>query len=287
MKTHDEVERLIHTGNGIIARREHPELSGTLDWLLRQRVIGPVLPGVYAPVDRVGDPDVRIRAALRKHPDAVLLGAAAARVSFWPKVALGAVEVALPRPAAAAAGFTFTRRQVPPELVVTRGPLRYATPALTAIDLAPFDCADAIDRALRKRVATLMGMYDALRLTPNRDGNSERRRLLVDSRDEPWSAAERTGHRLLRAARITGWSANLPVVLGGAIYFIDIAFGARKLAIEIDGRQHETDEDLFQSDRWRQNALVMAGWQVLRFTFEMLRDHPDVVIATIRRALRP
>lgn len=224
---------------------------------------------------------------MRKHSDAVLLGATASRVSFWSTVALPTVEVAAPRPVAAAPGFTFTRRQVPPELVVTRGPLRYSAPALAAIDLATFDCADAIDRALRKRVATLGGMYDALRLTPNRDGNTERRRLLIDSRDEPWSAAERTGHRLLRAARITGWSSNLPVMLAGSIYFVDVAFAARKLAIEIDGRQHETDEDLFQSDRWRQNALVMAGRQVLRFTFEMLRDHPEVVIATIHRALRP
>jgi hypothetical protein len=28
------------------------------------------------------------------------------------------------------------------------------------------------------------------------------------------------------------------------------------LAIETDGRLHETDANLFESDRWRQNALV-------------------------------
>lgn len=75
------------------------------------------------------------------------------------------------------------------------------------------------------------------------------------------------------------------MVIEGLGYFIDIAFPAQRLAIEIDGRLHETEEDLFQSDRWRQNALVLAGWRVIRFTFEMVRDHPDLMVAVIRRML--
>jgi very-short-patch-repair endonuclease len=109
-------------------------------------------------------------------------------------------------------------------------------------------------------------MYQALHLTPHRAGNSERLSLLIDSRNEPWSAAERLSHRLLRAAGIKDWQTNMPVWLDGQIFYIDIAFKQRKLAIEIDGRLHETDEDLFESDRWRQNALVANGWRVLRFT---------------------
>jgi hypothetical protein len=58
-----------------------------------------------------------------------------------------------------------------------------------------------------------------------------------------------------------------------------------KLAIEIDGRLHEKDEDLFESDRSRQNALVVDGWRVLRFTWRMLKEHPEVVVAAIRQAL--
>jgi len=38
-------------------------------------------------------------------------------------------------------------------------------------------------------------------------------------------------------------------------------------------------------DRYRQNALVLAGWRVLRFTYRMLVDEPDYVIATILAAL--
>ena len=120
-------------------------------------------------------------------------------------------------------------------------------------------------------------MYEALARTANRIGNPERMRLLLDSRDLPWSAAERLAHNLLRRAGIRGWKANASVVLEGRQYYIDIAFRRIKVAIEIDGRLHETDEDLFESDRWRQNALVGDGWRVLRFTWDMLREHPEVV----------
>jgi very-short-patch-repair endonuclease len=35
----------------------------------------------------------------------------------------------------------------------------------------------------------------------------------------------------------------------------------------------------------RQNALVAAGWRVLRFTMAMLLDHPEAFIAAILDAL--
>lgn len=270
----------------MIARRDHPQLRTRLDHLIRRGDLVAVLPGVYTPRALVSRPDIRMRAAMLRHPDSVLIGAAAAKVSYWPDLRLGDIELAVrafPKPAA---GFQFSRRRIPPDLVLDRNGLRCTDPALTAVDLATFACADAIDVALRTRAATLDGMYEALRRTPNRWGNADRRRLLLDSRNEPWSAAERVAHREVRAARLTGWHTNWPVVVSGLVYYIDIAFPALKLAIEIDGRLHEEKADLFQSDRWRQNALVMAGWRVVRFTWEMVNDHPELMIATIRRMLR-
>ncbi len=227
-----------------------------------------------------------MRTALLRHPDAVLTGAAAARMSWWPEAPLSTVEVALPRPVAPATGFCVSRRRIPPDLVLERGALRVTSPAPTAIDLAIAECADPIDRALGLRVATLAGMHEALQLTPTRDGNTDRRALLVDSRDQPWSGAERRAHRLLRQARMVGWTSNRPVVLAGTVYYIDIAFRGARLAVEIDGRRHERDLELFDSDRWRQNALVGAGWKVFRFTSAILDQHPELMLAIIRRELR-
>lgn len=276
---------LLADRSGLVVRREHPGQTHTIDWLIRTGRLVPVLPGVYAAPEHAGLPLLRMRAVVRSYPDAVLTGAAAARHSFWPAAPLPVVSAAVGRKVAPQPGFVLSRRVVPPELVVEQGGLRYTSPALAAVDLATAEWAEPIDRALRSRTATLSGMYEALLATSHRRGHADRRRLLLDSRDDPWSEAERRAHRLLRAAHLRGWRGNRPVVVGGRLYYIDISFGASRLAIEIDGRLHELDEDLFESDRWRQNALVRAGWRVLRFTWTMLVDHPELVVQEIRAAL--
>jgi very-short-patch-repair endonuclease len=128
-------------------------------------------------------------------------------------------------------------------------------------------------------------MHDALARIANRPGNRARLRLLIDSRDEPWSVAERRAHRLLRAADIKGWRSNVATSVQDHLYYLDIAFKRPRLALEIDGRIHQTDRDLFESDRWRQNALVLAGWRVLRFTWTMLEAHPEEFVRQVRSAL--
>ena len=275
----------MQAGGGLVIRRDHPQLAGSFDWLLRDGRLAAVLPGVYAAPEVARSWQTRVRALGLRHVDAVLLGAAAARISFWPEAPLDRIEAAVPCVLKPQPGFSFSRRYIPAELITEREGLRHSVPALTAIDMATFACSDALDVALRVRAATLARMYEALRSTPHRAGNRERLKLLIDSRSEPWSAAERLSHRLLRAARIKGWETNLPVRVDNQLFYIDIAFKQQKLAIEIDGRLHETDKDLFESDRWRQNALVAAGWRVLRFTVSMLRDHPEVFIAAILDAL--
>jgi very-short-patch-repair endonuclease len=89
----------------------------------------------------------------------------------------------------------------------------------------------------------------------------------------------------MRGARLMGWKANHDITVGGALYFIDIAFLGAKLAVEIDGRLHENDPYVFENDRLRQNALVRSGWRVLRFTYAMLVNEPEYVIDAIRAAL--
>ena len=242
-----------------------------------------MLPGVYAAADQVDDFRVRVLALRRWCPDAVLTGAAAARLTFRPSARVDLVEVATARQLEQP-GFRMVRRRIPDELVWERKGLRLTAPALTALDLGVED-ADAIDDVLRTRAATLTGLRQALDLTAGRRGNRQRLRHLLDSRDEPWSAAERLCHRLLRDAGIVGWKANVPVQAGGRCYYLDVAFAGAMLVVEIDGRLHEDDADVFENDRWRQNALVLEGWTVLRFTWAMLRDRPDHVVQTIRSAL--
>jgi very-short-patch-repair endonuclease len=271
--------------DGVITLRQHPELTGAIRWLVRRGDLQTVMPGVYAPPHTANSIDTRMRAVMAWDPNAVLIEAAAARVSFWPTIRVPAITCALKHHRQPQDGFRFSRRQVPAELVVTRAGLRFTSPALTALDLCDSLGADAIDEALRARATTLKHLHRALDLTKARVGNAERRRLLLDSKDEPWSGAERKFHRLLRAAGITAWKANRPFALGGSLFLIDVAFRHIKLAIEIDGRLYHNDTEVFETDRWRQNLLVLDGWCVLRFTRAMIDDRPEEVIAMVREAL--
>lgn len=270
-----DVERLLRAGHGVIARRDHPELADCLAHLVRVGRLSPVLPGVYAEAQLAEQPRTRMLAAAAWRPAGVLTGTAAARLTFWPEVAVGDVTLAMSSRHLPQHGFDWQRRTIPPELVGRAQGLACTVPGLTALDLCLTHGGDALDVVLRSRRATVAQLHEVLCLTAGRRGNADRRRLLLDSRDDAWSPAERAAHILLRAEGITGWTGNYPLWLAGTCYYLDIAFPERKLAIEIDGRAYHSDRDAFERDRWRQNDIVLAGWRVLRFTAEMLRVPAD------------
>jgi very-short-patch-repair endonuclease len=75
------------------------------------------------------------------------------------------------------------------------------------------------------------------------------------------------------------------VLIDGETYRLDMAYPEQRIAIEADGFGVHSNRNAFERDRGRQNKLVLAGWLVLRFTWQQIIHHPDVVVATIRRAL--
>lgn len=174
---------------------------------------------------------------------------------------------------------------------MSRG-LRMTVPALTALDLAAERGGEGIDRALLRRSATLAQMHDALSLTSGRRGNVLRRAMLHDSRDEPWSEAERTCHALLRVAGIRGWRTNVAVSCGDERYFLDVAFERLKVAVEVDGYAYHRAENRrqFHHDREKWSRLTAAGWLVLHVTWEQLTtDHArflTLLRTTLARAER-
>jgi very-short-patch-repair endonuclease len=279
-----ELELALRDGGGVLARRDHVRLVPAIDHALRAGRLRALLPGVYVGAGAAPDLVVRARALMAWSPDAVLTGRAAARLAFWPDLAVVDVEAAARRVRAQTPGYQLERRAIDPELVLERDGLRLTRPALTALDLCSTLGGDAIDTVLRSGSASLAELHSVLDRTGKRRGNDVRRRLLLDSRDEPWSEAERRAHRLLRDAGLAGWVTNHPVHIAGARYYLDIAFPGVMLAIEIDGRVHDR-YDAFEYDRARQNDLVLQGWRVLRFTWSMLVERPEAVLLAIHQAL--
>lgn len=241
--------------------------------------------GVYFVDDRPFTDSARVRAAVWGYgARAAASGLAAAwwhgLTTFAPEI----VEVTIPREQRRAhlPSTRLRRRDLGSWDVVERRGLQLTAVPLTVVEAAVRRGGGPkiLDSSLQRHVE-LRALWTAHLRNKGRHGSPAARRLLRVAGDGAHSEAERLLIRLLRAARITGWKANLPV----AGYRVDVAFPNSRVAIEVDGFAFHSDSDDFHADRVRQNAISLAGWQVLRFTWLDLTEHPQRVIAEIRRAI--
>jgi very-short-patch-repair endonuclease len=184
---------------------------------------------------------------------------------------------------------------------VHRRPLRagdrsqlYGLP-LTARPRTVVDCLASWPRAsaehllnhvLRTAVLTVQQIRIALDSAKATRGVGQARHLFEQSVQGSWSAAEGRFHELLRANGITGWAANHRLRMAdGRSAVIDVWFEDARLAVEVDGQAWHVSAERFQRDRSRQNALVLAGCTVLRFTWADITQTPHAVVAEVRAAL--
>lgn len=269
----------------VVASRDYPTIRRKLIRLAAAGDLVRLLPGVFTLPHRVDDLTTRAAAACRYDPAAVVVGDAAAALSYWKELHPEVILVAGAQRRIERPGYLFVRRHIPHGLISRRSGIRYSSPALTALDQVETHGSEGIDRALRSRRTTVAQLRDVLEKMPKRRGNTDRRAAVLDSRDGGWSALERAMHRLLREAGIGGWSANVWVETEIGDYVVDIAFHHSPLCIELDGQEFHGAAK-FDEDRLRGDELLLAGRQVLRFTWTMVDKYPDMVIAMVRRALR-
>lgn len=62
---------------------------------------------------------------------------------------------------------------------------------------------------------------------------------------------------------------------------VDFAWRARRLVVETDGGRYHRIHRAFESDRRKDQRLILAGWRVVRVTWRQLRDHPDQVVRVV------
>lgn len=153
----------------------------------------------------------------------------------------------------------------------------------TAVDLAAQGRNELLHRMSqgnRLRPAALQGALDR---GARRRGWSTARTAVRESLTHPHSEAERLTHRALLAGGVSGWRANVELVILGRTLRPDLVFDDVKLLVEIDGYAYHADRDAFERDRWRQNLLTADGWTVLRFTWRQVFDNPAAVVAQIEQ----
>jgi very-short-patch-repair endonuclease len=230
--------------------------------------------------------EVRVRSAwLWAGEEAAICGPAAAFWHGWLGRAPARIGLTVPsrchprRPR----GIAVARRDLEQvDLAVMRGVSVTAAP-LTALETAAVlpDGSTFLDRALQRHVR-FPTVYRAYCRNMGRKGSSAAGRLLVAAADRADSAAERLLVRLLREAGITGWVLGHPF----GPWRIDLAFPRQRVAVEVDGWAWHVDAERFRADRRKQNALVRAGWDPLRFTWHDLDGRPDEVVTEIDATLR-
>lgn len=289
---HERLAETLRAGAGIVVAREHPHLAWPLRAAREKGEIVAVWPGIYAAAADAHSFPIRVLALLTADPDAILVGPSAEIALGWRTAEPGEVVHASSRCLQTAQpGFQLARRRLDPDDLAVWADDGRATPAsmtvhltspaVTAIDLARERGSDAIDNALRHGVslADLQAVLDRRRLP----GNAELRRILRDSRDEPWSAAERVAQRALRDHGLEGWLANRAVARTPTRFaYPDVAFDDLLLAIEIDGYEHHGGLAAFLSDRERDLDLTQLGWQVVRVAATWVLQHPDEFAAAVQ-----
>jgi very-short-patch-repair endonuclease len=166
--------------------------------------------------------------------------------------------------------------------------LRVTAPEHTLVDLArtmPLDFLDdVLESALRLGLTTPERVRSRL---GSRPGSAALREIL-EHRGYGRPRGSRLEGRFLRVLRDTGLplpTSQHEVRIGAARYFIDFAYPELRLAIELDGLAKRTSRQAVDRELARQNAMVLDGWTVLRFTWSDVTERPDRVVDCVLRAV--
>lgn len=244
-----------------------------------------------APADLVVGPEQLGFAAVLSWPGAVVSHQCAGALHGFP-VDPGRIGTAVVAPSRGAGAVGLRAHRVPlrPDEVVWRAGLPLTERRRTAADLLaclPWDeCRDLYAWLATRRVVTSEHLGTWSRDWAGRPGARQLRRLALSARTGSLSAAEDLLHDVLREMRLTGWVANTPVTVAGqVIAVVDVLVAECRLAIQVDGWRAHGGRVAFQRDRSQQNALMAAGYLVLRFTWDDLTQRRAQVMSVIRESL--
>lgn len=90
---------------------------------------------------------------------------------------------------------------------------------------------------------------------------------------------------IVRAAGLPPPTLQHTICVHGRVFRADLAYPGHRLVIEGDGFGVHGGREAFESDRERQNLLVLDGWRILRFTWRQIVREPAWVATQIRAAL--
>jgi len=167
--------------------------------------------------------------------------------------------------------------------------IRLTTVERTLVDLGGAVSPSVVERSLesaaRRKLVTPAGALRAAE-SSNSKGSATLRRLIVRrGLDIPptESDAETLFVQLVREMGLPNPRRQVLVILGGVKYRLDFAWPDLRLAVEIDGAAVHGPGQLGRDLR-RQNQIVLDGWLLIRFTWQMVALDPRFVERDLRAA---
>lgn len=293
--------RLARRQDGNLTHAQMIDLGFSRSWVHRRRRDGFLEP-VHRDVDRLtsspaSDRQVAHAAVLAVGPEALVCGLTAA--ALW-----GLADVRLTSPIAVASPRRCRRRLEGVRVRFVRSFDRRDRTTLgglpiTAVPRTVLDCADPHDPtltedivvdAVRQRRATRRALIEIGERVPNAPGLRTMRRVL--DRFDPgaverlMSRLEGDYLRLFRAGRLPPPQVNRILLApdGTLIGKLDFMWDPPGVVVEVDGLPFHATRLQKEHDGRRQNAIVLSGRRVLRYTSADLAD-PARVISEIRSAL--
>jgi very-short-patch-repair endonuclease len=163
--------------------------------------------------------------------------------------------------------------------------LRVTSPARTVLDLAAIghrSLEAVFAEMLAQRVLRERELEAALTRVGKRPGVVLVRSLLgANRRGFTRSEAERRLRKLCRAGRLPEPMGNMRI----AGWEVDVVWPEHRLVIEVDGYTFHGHRVAFERDRRKDQALMTAGYRVVRVTWRQLVDEPLAVLVVIATAL--
>ena len=255
---------------------------------------------VHRAVYRVGGAPITyeqrvLAACLAAGPDAVASHRSAARIWGLLDDEPDVVEIAVPRPLHHRLRDVVVHRATDLERADTtlRRGIPVTHPMRTLVDLAAVAPVGTVARALQRALSSRLAAYETTEAALQRVARRGRRgvrvlRMLLDEqRDNPRPAGvfEARFSSLARRFALPTPVPELDVLAddGSWIARVDFAYPEAKLFIELDGLEAHGSGPALQHDHQRQNALVEAGWEPLRYTWADVTGRQPAVAVEIRR----
>jgi hypothetical protein len=172
--------------------------------------------------------------------------------------------------------------------VTHRAGLPVTTPSRTLLDLAASGLRgrrleQALDLAEHERLVDFADLRALLARYPGRPGTASLRAQL-DRYAGPADTRSRLERLVLQLCDDHGLSRPLVnCVIEGKVR--DFYWPARRLVVEADSYRWHRSPSALNDDRERDVELVLAGYVVLRFTYEHVTERPEYVVRSILRVL--